>query len=279
MMASIHKTAVPPMIDGVLDDDCWKDATPIKGDFVLGKKGVVGATPRLKVRFAWDEHYLYIAYECKDKTLQAIGTGELQGPADHKREGLEIGVPNQTPDVVEFFISFGSESCFWELHHNALNQWNDVLCIVAPESSLDAKSTLFNGCRIRWIGAEWLNDEGPYKLRTAARLLAKRDGEASTVNDDSDEDSGYAGEMRIPWRPLGPPIERETTIEAPDPNDPTAKIQIPVSWHMAGQEIRIFAAAQDGASKNERYHHTSPTLVNGFFHVNASEWPRYRLVE
>ena len=44
------------------------------------------------MRYAWDDHYLYIAYETFDANLTAQGTGEMQGPKDNRREGAALSI-------------------------------------------------------------------------------------------------------------------------------------------------------------------------------------------
>jgi hypothetical protein len=269
--APIYKAAAPVTIDGKLDEDCWKQATVVRMDYVYGKVGELSPQPRAAVRYAWDEHYLYIGYETFDRNLVAVGTGQKQGPAGNQREGCEISVEGKKVDVVEFFVSTGDESFFWELHHNALNQFNDVWCTVLPADH-PVYNTTMSTFGIHLATQEYLQDEGAYKVAMAVCLKPKADGKPSTVNDDSDVDTGYTAELRIPWAAVGAPRDRATWL----PPAAGTKNRLPGPWKVEGLVLPILAVVQDGDLK-DRYHHSSPTLKGGWFHMGAADWPRYVL--
>jgi hypothetical protein len=65
----IKKTTKAPMINGVLDDECWKnaEAKPLKL-CINGKKPMF----QTSVRTVWDDKNLYVAFECQD--MDAMGT-------------------------------------------------------------------------------------------------------------------------------------------------------------------------------------------------------------
>lgn len=261
----MKKTAGAITIDGALDEPCWKEAATIRADYVNSKQGVLSDDPRLAVKYTWDEQYLYIGYETFDKNLVALGSGESQGPVDNKRDGCEIYKEGVKVDVVEFFISFGDERFFWEIHHNALNQFNDVWCTVVDEKWPIAKSS-FCPYGIIFGSGEYLKDFGQHQVAMAVKMKPKADGKPSTVNDPSDEDTGYTAEIRLPWGSLGAP--RALQKKADKNAEP--------KWDMAGQELIVLAVCQDGDLK-ERYHHSSPTRKGGWFHTTAALWPRYKL--
>jgi hypothetical protein len=271
----LPKAERPVAIDGVLDEPCWKRAAAVRVDYVNSKQGVLSAEPHAAARFAWDEHYLYIAYETFDRNLVAVGSGERQGPRDNLREGCEIWLEGKKVDVVEFFISFGSERFFWEVHHNAANQFNDIWCVVPDPAWPVSQSSM-----VTWgilFGPEmWLKDDGARRLATAVRLKPKADGRPSTVNDESDVDAGYVGELRLPWLGLGAPAACRTWVEREPTTPGGPKTREPGPWKMEGQEVLLLAAVQDG-DLAERYHHSSPTRKGGWFHTSAAHWPRYRL--
>src|SRR5436190_18601876 len=89
---SVQKTLTPLTINGDLSKPIWQSTTPIKVDYINSKKGMLSETPRMTVRYLWDDHYLYIGYEFFTKNLKAQGTGQREGPADNQREGAEISV-------------------------------------------------------------------------------------------------------------------------------------------------------------------------------------------
>jgi hypothetical protein len=276
-VAEVRKSPGPITIDGVLDEPAWKEAKPVEVKYIWNDKeiGKISKEPRMTVRYTWDGDYLYIGYETFDKNLVALGTGEKEGPKDNQREGAKISDPKEKVDVVEFFISLGDTRFFWELHHNALNQFNDIWCVVPDESWPIHKSTL-NRFGIYFGTREIVDDDAPagVTLKTAVTMKPKADGKPSTVNDPSDVDTGYIGEMRLPWLGLGAPMSRETYRTIEKPGEPKRQAHGP--WKMAGQEMRILAVFQDG-DLADHYHHSSPTKGGGWFHKGAEHYPLYLL--
>lgn len=273
--AAIVRAEQPVAVDGVLDEPCWRQAAPVRADYINSKQGVLSEEPRLVARFAYDDQFLYIAYETFDHNLVALGTGRKQGPDDNQREVCVIWKDGVKVDVVEFFISFGDERFFWEIHHNAANQFNDLWITVVDPAWPIAKSSMAPFGII--FGEEMaIPDDGPHKLACAVRLKPKADGRPSTVNGPTDADTGYTAEIRLPWAGLGAPRDRRTWIERDPPEPGKPKLRGPGPWRMAGQELLILAAVQDG-DLAERYHHSSPTRRGGWFHTSVRDWPRYRL--
>lgn len=271
----ILKADKPIVVDGVLDEPCWARAKPIRADHINSKQGVLSSEPHLLARFAYNEEYLYIGYETFDRNLVALGTGQKQGPPDNQREGAVIWKQGVKVDVVEFFISFGDEHFFWEIHQNAANHFNDVWCTVVDPAWPIAKSSLVPFGIL--FGDEMvIRDEGDHKVATAVRLKPKADGKPSTVNDPTDVDTGYTAEIRLPWAGLGAPLDRRTWIERDSPEPGKPKVREPGPWKMAGQTVHLIAVVQDG-DLAERYHHSSPTRNGGWFHKSFPDWPRYRL--
>ena len=270
---SILKTHKPVVVDGVLDEPCWKRATPIRADYINSQQGVLSDRPRLVAKFAWDERFLYIAYETFDRNLVTLASGRKEGPPDSLREGCEIWHPEKKIDVIEFFISFGSERFFWELHHNAANQFNDIWCTV-PDPSWPVSQSSIVTYGILFGFEMFLKDDGAHKLAKGIRLKPKADGKPSTINDPSDTDTGYTAELRLPWLGIGAPARRHTWIVREEPEGRKTRESGP--WKMEGQEIIILSVVQDG-DLAERYHHSSPTRKGGWFHTSASHWPRYKL--
>ncbi len=269
---AVYKTDAPIVVDGKLDEPAWQKATPVAVDFVGTKIGVKSDTQHAVVKYTWDDHYLYLGYETFDSNLVALGKDEMQGPPGNRRQSCEIYDPKNVVkvDVVEFFISFGDEHFFWELHQNALNQFNDVWCVSVDPSWPIAK-TATSTYDIIFCPNEFLADEGEYTVKTAVHLKPKADGSPSTVNDPSDVDTGYTAEIRLPWRSIGGPTSAATWIERkPEP-------RLPGPWKMAGQTVSLLAVVQDGDLK-ERYHHSSPTKKPGWFHKSQPDWPRYLFV-
>jgi hypothetical protein len=270
----IYKAEQPIRIDGSLDDPVWQKAVPVEANFIHGKVGQRSKEPRMTAKFAWDDHYLYIAYETFDKNLVALGTGEKKGPKGNQRERCLISHPTEKVDVVEFFISFGDEHVFWEVHHNAANHFSDILITTADDSWPISQSSLFR-FGIHFGTDEVLQDDvdAGRTRAMAVKLKPKKDGKPSTVNDPSDEDTGYTGVLRLPWYGLGAPVARETFVTV---DEGGKKKNVHGPWKMAGQGLMILAVVQDG-DLPDRYHHSSPTKPGGWFHKGADLWPRYVL--
>ncbi|HEY7427721.1 MAG TPA: sugar-binding protein [Gemmataceae bacterium] len=270
----IYKTEQPIKIDGVLDDPAWKRAVPIEANYIWGKVGQRSKEPRMTAKYTWDDHYLYLGYETFDKNLVALGSGEKKGPKDNERERCLISHPTEKVDVVEFFISFGDEHFFWEVHHNAANHFSDIFITVADDSWPASKSSLFRfGIN---FGFDVLLKDDLDARRTramAVKLKPKKDGKPSTINAPGDEDTGYTAELRLPWYGLGAPLARETFVAVEEKGK---KKNVHGPWKMAGQEMMILAVFQDG-DLADHYHHSSPTKPGGWFHKGADLWPKYVL--
>jgi hypothetical protein len=255
----ILKTAQPVKVDGVLDEDCWKQAVPVKADHIKGEEGKISAEPRMVAKYAWDDRYLYIAYEIFDTNLVAQGNGAIKGPADNRREGCEISPPD---DVAEFFIGFGDSNMFWEVHHNASNQFNDILVFAGLPGWQKDRPEMAR-CNIYWAKNEYIQDDKDHKLAWAAQVKPRADGKPSTVNDGADTDAGYTAELRFPWAGIGAPSSAKA-------NDGWKK--------MAGREIVLLAVTENGDFKDQPYFTSCPTMPKAdFFHNHFVRWPRYKL--
>ncbi len=266
--APLVRAEAPVRIDGVLDDPVWQTAAPVRADYIKSKVGVLSDQPRMTARYAWDEDYLYIAYETFDANLIAGGTHEMQGPVGNRREGADIHKVRNV-DVVEFFVAFaGDEHFFWEIHHNAHNQFNDVFIVVPDKDWRVAESAMVR-YNILLAAEEYVKDNGAETVKFARKLKVKADGEPSTVNDRSDVDTGYTAEIRLPLGSIGAPREARTRRR----NDEGRRI--PGPWNLSGREVAILAVVQDG-DLEERYHHSSPTGKIVWFHHAVSDYPVYQ---
>ncbi len=257
----MEHTATAPVIDGRLEDACWTTAVAVAIDHGNSKDEPRAETTPATVRYAWDQNYLYIGYETFDRNLVALPSGERQGPRDNQRDGCQIWLESERVDVVEFFISLGETRCFWELHHNAANQFNDVWCLVT-DPSWPIHQAAMNPYGIIFHQQEFLEDDGACTLATATTLKPKADGSPSTIGGD-DVDTGYRGELRIPWRTLGAPRDRHVK-------------DAPGTWNIDGLEVAVIAVVQDG-DRAQRYYRSGPYGVSGWFHHDQAVWPRYAL--
>ncbi len=274
----VHRVADPLKIDGDLSKPQWQRAEPIRVDYINTKQGVLSETPRMKARYLWDEHYFYIGYEFFTRNLKAQGNGRKKGPPGNERDGAEIWLADKNVDIAEFFISFGDPNFFWEIHQNELNQFNDVwITVPDPSWKLAQQANIPFGII---FGQNFIEDEGPFRLASAVKLLPKADGKPSTVNDPSDVDTGYSGEIRIPWYGLGASVSRRgAAIKLPLEPNQTEPRTTPGPWDMAGAKLNILAVYQD-MDLPDRYHHSSPTKPpGGWFHLCQPYWGVFQLVE
>jgi len=73
----VPRTAVPPAIDGVLDDEVWKQAPMPSGDWVSYsplRGDNMSPALRTEVRIAYDDRNLYFAFHCFDNEPDKIRT-------------------------------------------------------------------------------------------------------------------------------------------------------------------------------------------------------------
>lgn len=267
---TIHRAPAPLTIDADLQKPVWQQAVAARVDYVQGLAGVVSELPRMLVKFAWDEHYLYVAYETFDRHLCALGNDHMQGPPNNRRPSAAIWHPGVAVNVVEFFISLGSRRHFWELHHNCLNQFNDVMISVVDRDDPWAASEPGRHALV-FGDHEALPDDGPYTMAMATRLKPRADGSPALVNGGSGNDTGYFGELRLPWRGLGAPLSAAER----DPRDPQHG---PLRWNLGGHRLQVMTVIQIAEAPN-RYFHSSPTFPGGWFHHAWEQWPVYVLGE
>ncbi|HEX5103273.1 MAG TPA: hypothetical protein VFV87_05655, partial [Pirellulaceae bacterium] len=192
--------------------------------------------------------------------LVALGTGRMVGPPGNRREASEEYRPEKNLDLAEFFLSLGSRTEFWEMHHSAGNHLNNHWCRVPPPDvwKQNGKPRYAD---VKFDRERYVADDGSRTVARAVHLLPKADGQPSTVNDPSDIDAGYSGEIRFPWSGLGLPADRRRAGG---------------SYRLAGLELQILAAALNGNGGEPRYY-SSGELPSQMFHFSASRWPHYRL--
>lgn len=262
----VYKT-VPLTIDGRLDEEAWQKAVTIPIQYIMGKKGVVSEDPVGHAKVCWDDYYLYIGYETHDKNIVAIGSGAVEGDEWNKRPGAKIwDSANPKVDVVEFFISFNEDpEHFWEIHHNAANQFNDVFIVSPRKESSFNKSLPYDIC---FLQEAYIHDDGPYKLATATHLKPRinekdRRPVRSSINNPEDVDGGYTAEIRLPFGSIGGVV-------------PLLYRGVP-KCRMDGALMRMQHVIQDG-DRQHRYHHGSKDFAGGWFHKSFEHWVQLKLV-
>jgi len=253
----VYHTASAPVIDGQLDDLCWKNAKLIQVTQPHDSKRKIPVKPPMTVKLSWDANYLYLAYEVIDANIIALGTGRQIGPADNKRPQALEYAPEKNIDLAEFFITTGSPRFFWEIHHNAANHLN-TLWVELPTNAELAKIANPGYRHIKFHRARYLADDGSRTLRRAVQLLPKRDNRPSTTNQPNDADRGYSGELRLPWRGLASHIKK-----------------IP----KAGTAFSLLAVNLNGINGQAIYHSSGKQLPKLMYHYSAARWPKFILVK
>ena len=259
----IYRATTAPVIDGKLDDACWQKAVTVVANHRYAAPGQRTEPPPLVARFAWDEHCLYIAYEVNDTNLIAIASGRESGPPGNRRMTPEEYLPEKGLDLAEFFISFGSERGFWEIHHDAANHLNN-LGVELPSAEALAKIPKPGYKDVTFHREHFVGDDREFTVARAVQFKPRKDGKSSTVNDPSDRDTGYTAEIRLPWAGLGAP---------------TALHRADGTYAMAGACLPILAASLNGNTGDAVYHSSAPYLPAIMFHFSVALWPRYELVD
>jgi len=157
--------AKAPVIDGKLDDDCWK-GVPWTDDFV----DIEGAkkpkpTHRTRVKMCWDDRALYIAAEITEPHVWATLT-------EHD------SVIYHDPDFEVFLDPDGDSHLYGELELNAKNTTWDLLLTKPYRDNGNA----INAWEITG-------------LKTAVHVNG-------TLNDPTDKDVGWTVEIAWPWAGL-----------------------------------------------------------------------------
>lgn len=159
----------PVKIDGVLDDKVWQVAkvylTNLSKDKLTGGPMV---EPQIlqepgKVRVAWDDKWLYVAFDFTDSDVVAEG----------KEDGL---IHHKMGDLAEVYVKPADQSWYWELY-------------VTP---IGKKTTFFFPSQ----GLLGLPSNFAYKFQKGElKVAAKVNG---TLNNYADRDKNWTAEMAIP---------------------------------------------------------------------------------
>lgn len=109
-----------PVIDGSLDDACWKDAKSIGGLLQLGK-ALKAASPNTEVKLAYDSANIYVAFVCEEPDMKSL-----------KAEARKRNDPVFMDDCVEIFLDVQRNQ---KVFHVALNT-NNVIWDVKSDDGL-----------------------------------------------------------------------------------------------------------------------------------------------
>ena len=257
----IPRAGTAPIIDGRLNDTCWKQAKPIPVVYPHGGTGKTTGPVPMKAWMTWDTHYLYLAYEVNDTDLVALGTGLKTGPPKNRRSQSVEYAPEKNLDLAEFFISLGSNQFFWEIHHNAANHLN-TLWIEIPTPAKLAKLNQPSYRHVTFHRKHYLPDSGTYTLQKAVSLKSKAGALISTINQPADRDLGYYGELRIPWTGL---LSQQT------PKQAVTKLN--------GMKLSLLVVNLNGNNGQAFYHSSGSDIPKLMYHFSVNKWPAYRFVD
>ena len=85
----VAKTDAPPVLDGRLDDACWKSACVVDKFTLLGTDDDPGMATRALLTY--DADHLYLAYDCEEPlTDKLVARAEKHDGPTWKDDGVEI---------------------------------------------------------------------------------------------------------------------------------------------------------------------------------------------
>ncbi len=98
---NIAKITSTPVIDGILNDACWKKIKPLTNFTIFNSTSL--APTQTTVKIATDRKWLFIAFECMDSSLKpALKRYYQKDAASHESDSVEV------------FIVPGTEDRYWQ---------------------------------------------------------------------------------------------------------------------------------------------------------------------
>jgi hypothetical protein len=260
-VTSISQAVSAPIIDGMLNDPCWKQTKPILVIYPHDGSGKAPDPVPMTTWMTWDSHYLYLAYEVNDTNLVALGTGRKTGPPKNRRpQSLEYA-PEKNLDLAEFFISLGNGQFFWEIHHNAANHLNTLwIEVPSPDQLVKIEKPVYR--HVTFHRNHYLPDQGTHTLKRAVQLKKKANNQPSILNLSTDRDTGYTGELRLPWAGLLF-------------NQPPKKVRS----QLKDLKLSLLAVNLNGNRGKAAYYSSGSGIPKLMYHFSSHKWPVYRLVD
>jgi len=241
---STYRTA-PLTIDGNLDKPAWKSAVRIPIVYeMFTKREEANAAATGYYMVAWDEHYLYIAYDWTSATRPTSAVWEdPRGPRNNPRAVVRLNDAKTQYDCFEFFIAMHDDANhFWELQHNDRNALGDYFCIKPRDKDDPIRSYLESAhSPVVWLWPCYLQDDGEYTVKTAVHEKITQDGGKEIY-------AGYSAELRLPLKSIGAGF----SLRRGD------------SYQLAGQKLRAFAA--ESRHTKPSYFQSIKGLHDGWFH-------------
>ena len=125
--AEAVKTLSPPVIDGRLDDDCWKDAGRIR-NFVWAD-GIGKPYEPTEAYLLWDDSNLYIGIRCYESSMDAIRISNTERDKDEWKDDMVQIFIDTTPEAAESY------------YHIAVNPPELQLAALEEEARQDERMT------------------------------------------------------------------------------------------------------------------------------------------
>lgn len=116
----LTRIETPPLIDGELNDSCWKSATKIQLSHLQGKTDT--PSQKTEVLLAYDDFAIYIAFICYEDKMDKIAANRKEKDGDIWRDDcVEIFLSPNPPDYFHFIVnSLGTQQD--EINKDA--RWN-----------------------------------------------------------------------------------------------------------------------------------------------------------
>jgi len=125
--AEVIKTLSPPVIDGRLDDDCWKDAGRIRN--FIWADGIGKPNEPTEAYLLWDDSNLYIGIRCYESSMGAIRVTNTERDKDEWKDDMVQIFIDTTPEAAEVY------------YHIAVNPIGTVFDQEIEESRRDERIT------------------------------------------------------------------------------------------------------------------------------------------
>ena len=123
---AVARTAAPPKIDGVLDDDAWKTASCVPFLYYMGR--FLPESPTTRIFLAWDDENLYLAYDCAEPIPDQI---KLRGvpPRSVTDEDDCVQILIQSPGMALYNqLVINSAGLYFDARHFDYSWESSALC-------------------------------------------------------------------------------------------------------------------------------------------------------
>lgn len=160
-----QRCAVPPALDGSARGDAWHNAAPTSP--FIRADGSRAAERQTTARALWDDHFLYVAFDCDDPDVW--GTYTKRGEPVYEEEVVEVFItPHPSNLQVHTAFELSPRNALWISRHT-------VIPGEAPKAERN-----------------W--EEPGIRTSTLVR---------GTLDDRTDRDEGWSAELAIAYAALG----------------------------------------------------------------------------